>query len=431
MDSLLYTVSEWAVNTIGYKAIMASPLLVVLYIFVRQLKIFRVDLLSITVALSAMPMLTPLATRVSGYRYFTEMNFYLQDDLALKTSGVLLISIFVFAVILGAKISFGVRLANAGSPVVLSWGVISLLFFVNLVLLALFLESGTIVFSSYGQIKTSPANWSSFVNQFFNLSAAVSLTALSTTRRLRLTQLILAVFIILALLMSRRTLALGLIVLLLYTFGTRRLTAKHFIIAIAGVALLWAIGEMRTVGIVNFLQGAWQESVARQTYSMPGGGANIFLSVMGMIHLVGSGTLAFPETVPILLWPKGIYESTIYESYGYMYNGGTHIAAVLYWNCGLVGVFFGGVLLGRVAANVSSVLSRMMEETGGTLSAMLSVGFVLLLPNTLWYNPVAVIKLSGAVICSYFILTGIKFIKIESFHAIPAQRRTNNAPSGR
>ena len=49
-------------------------------------------------------------------------------------------------------------------------------------------------------------------------------------------------------------------------------------------------------------------------------------------------------------------------------------------------------------------LVTLRNRSGGDYISMLSVGFVLTLPNTVWYHPVGFIKLFLAITICYFVL---------------------------
>ena len=161
--------------------------------------------------------------------------------------------------------------------------------------------------------------------------------------------------------MSRRTLTIGLLMLLAYSAGGAKFKPFHIILFCAGLFLLWFIGEARSVGIFNYIEGMRQENIFSNYYSMPGGGANIFVSVIGVVDLIRSGRLEFPHTMPVLLWPSGECTKHHICQLRLHVNGGMHIASILYWNFGLLGVVLGGMAIGRIfraAGNVSPHLSR-------------------------------------------------------------------------
>ncbi len=134
---------------------------------------------------------------------------------------------------------------------------------------------------------------------------------------------------------------------------------------------------------------------------MPGGGANIFLASMGVIHLIGTDSLSFPETMPNLLWPQGIIESRIYENSGYQYNGGMHLAAVLYWNFGLVGVLIGGFGLGTAFGQLLQFAKLPRLGSNDICDGYLAFT-VMFFPILLWYSPNGYLK--GILALSVFIV---------------------------
>jgi len=176
---------------------------------------------------------------------------------------------------------------------------------------------------------------------------------------------------------------------------------------LAGILLAF-IGVARSVGIVNYLQGMRSAGSFEHFFSLPGGASNIFAGSMGVIHMLGRDVLSFPETMPIVLWSLGIYESSIYDSLNYNYNGGMHVANIIYWNFGVIGVCFGGLVLGWVTARVHVILLRVVKDLGGTYPAMIAFGYILTLPQLMWYHPIGLIKLTIAVTLGFITLTVIK-----------------------
>lgn len=383
---------------------MSMPVITILILIISSARHRKINFVNIMLMLILLPATTPFFTQALGFRYFTMMNFDLQDDYTLQISAIFLIYIFAVSVWLGGtKVSSNINLTN-GSGVFLPKSVITIVFVILIIGFLLFLESNTILNSGYGDIKSQNNPYSSLINQIFNLSAAIMLCAFSQQKRRHLTLVILLLFVIITLMMSRRTLALALIILCFYIRGNKAMDVRAIILMSLGAFALWLIGEVRSVGLVQYAAGARSANYVRDTFSMAGGGANIFLSAMGIIDLHVSGNLKFPENFPIVMWIAGDYEGSIYESHGYMYNGGMHLAAVLYWNLGVIGVILGGLGLGYVSKIFHIKLVTLRNRSGGDYISMLSVGFVLTLPNTVWYHPVGFIKLFLAITICYFAL---------------------------
>jgi hypothetical protein len=220
-------------------------------------------------------------------------------------------------------------------------------------------------------------------------------------------QSIIIIFLILSILTSRRTLFMALTFLYAYTLGGDKIRMSHLIYFSIGVFLLIFIGEARSVGIINYLSG-YRGATWSQVYSLPGGASNVFVGVMGVIDLIGSGRLNFPESMPVLMWAFGENESTIYRNAGYDYNGGMHIACILYWNFGVTGLVLGGAILGNICKSAGDSLRDWKVGSQGTLGTMLSIAFLITLPNLLWYSPIGLVKLSLAVLVSYVLLLCLK-----------------------
>lgn len=407
MNTTLYDISALLLRVADLKFLMVVPIGLIIVTVIYQTRVIRLELLHVLVALSALPMLVPFLAELGGFKYITWMNHGLQHDQALKLAAFLLIFIFTYSVLVGARLPHPRFFLVETEPVSIGAAPIIGLFIVNFFLMYEFLESGTVLFSSYGQIKSDVSPFSSTVNQFFNVSVALAFASIPNAKRLRLIQFIIIVFLIFTMLTSRRTLFVGLLLLLVYTFDVKKLKIWHIFILGLGMYLIMFIGEARDVGILNYLAGYRHLYYWRDIYNMAGGGANIFVGVMGVIDLMGSGKLSFPENMPILLWAFGENESTIYERSGYQYLGGMHIVSVIYWNFGLLGVVVGGLALGRLCKSAGDALHGFTTGSRGTLGVMLSIAFVLVLPNTIWYSPIGLVKLSCAVVVGYLLLASL------------------------
>jgi hypothetical protein len=198
----------------------------------------------------------------------------------------------------------------------------------------------------------------------------------------------------------------GLGLLLIYIYGLQRISLRQFLLGISIIAILIFVGEARNVGIINFLNGDRFLSNANvyHYYTMAGGGANIFLSTIGVIDLNLSGQLSQLELFPISTWPIGITESKIYQDHGYAYNGGMHLASVLYWNFGLLGVVLGGILFGIIVKLSDKILRKLASTYAGGLETSLAIMLVLHLSTALWYGPIGLIKGSIALFAITLIL---------------------------
>lgn len=402
--TLLYQLSAVADGILGYQTITAIPLSIIAIAVYRQLRKFRIDLVVVGLALAALPMLTPWATAIAGFKYFTMLNYGLQDNSTLKSAAVILISIYCISFYTG---SFLPKLSISETTqriIKVNLNVVFVIFCIVFILLTKYLEADTVLFTNYGSVKSHVSHYSSTVNQIFNLFAAVFLSYCIGAPRRKVIFFAYSCVIVLALLDARRTLAIGCIALLLYTFGGAKFTLKQIFGLGVAIVALWLIGIARSVGLVEYFTQA-QQATSKTFFSLPGGASNIFVSTMGVVDLINSGRLHPEDAMPILSWLSGHREDTIYATYGYQYNGGMHIASVLYWNFGLIGVSLGGALMGWLTKLADNVLRRLSLDRGGTLAAMLAAGYTITLPNTMWYAPIAVIKLSIAIIFVHFVLS--------------------------
>jgi hypothetical protein len=398
MNSIILSIAEAQYGLFGYTFSVAFPLALLGIITFWQVKKFSFDLPIVCALFALLPAFTPFLAEIFGYRYFTMLNYALQEDPVLEIAAVQLISLFCASFIAGSWLRNRSPKLKKRSRLIFSLPLTGALVVVCLVLILIFLETGTIVFQSYGELKlNTTAEYSSLVNQIFNLTAAILLCNTLGKSRRRLLAVIYAIMIITLLLLSRRTLAMSLMILSVYTFGLRKLSAKQIIGLVLSVSLLVFIGEARRVGLVNFLQGVEQTGARDLFFALPGGASNVFVGTMGVIHMHANDLLSFPDTTPVLQWINGTYEATIYSRLTYDYNGGMHLANVLFWNFGLLGVILFGVLLGWITRRVHNVASQIDGEYRGTLPAILSFAFILTVPNLLWYHPIGTINLIIAV----------------------------------
>ena len=405
MNSILYSLAELSIFVFGYTFCIYTPVLFLIYLVCSQISKFRVSLTILAVFLSMYPMITPILTDFFGYKYFTYLNYNLQEDEALKVSAIILISIFCISIIAGSKIDFYREVAR--ERFFYSEIFIMAVFAINLVLLLMFLEADTIISKGYGNVKRVDSPYSSLVNQIFNLSVVVLFAYTATQSRYRLFVVVLCATIVLCFLMSRRTLALALITILFYTSSRVKLSATQIFWIVIAIFTMWFIGEARNSGLVDYFSSA---AKTRPNYSLPGGGSNLFIGAMGVIHMLGTLDVRFPDTFPIIQWFSGVYESNIYPKYGYHYNGGMLLSTTAYWNFGLVGVVIVGGLVGMMTNWCDQVLRNIRTTTGGTFAAMMALTFTIVLPNTLWYKPMGLIKLTLAMILAYQISKAIRVI---------------------
>lgn len=405
-QTLLYEISGISNFVFGYGASTIIPFFFLFIMFVWQLRTASFNFPIAMTLLALFPALTPSITEALGYRHFTMLNYDLQQDETLKIAATFLICIFCASVIIGSALPNNIKISGTKQRYVLGIAPLIVLLVVIFFLMLMFLESGSILTQSYGSIKLeNESPYSSLVNQFFNVCVSVFLCYTLGTSRRRIIVVFYVVMIITLLLYSRRTLVISLLIISIYSFNMKTVSVKQLAFLSLGILILMFIGEARSVGIVNYLQGARSANSVEWFFSLPGGASNVFVGTMGVIHMSGRDLLSFPETMPIVLWPMEIYEASIYRNLNYAYNGGMHIANVLYWNFGIFGVILGGLGLGWIAMRVHKIASTVNEEYRGTLPAMLSFAFILTMPNLIWYHPIGTIKLSIAVIAAYCILS--------------------------
>jgi len=409
MGTVIYDIADFSNYVLGYWPSIALPFVIIILLALWLIKTFSFNLVIFAAFFSIFPALTPSVTQLLGYKYFTMLNYDLQQDPSLIIAATFLIFTFTAFFLVGATLPNKIDYSQARIRHVLPLLPLVLLFSLVFILLALFLEAGTVLTTSYGEMKfEKEAPYSSLVNQFFNVCAALFLSYVGGAKRQRLIAIFYIIMIALLLILSRRTLAIGILLLLLYHFESIRFTFRQVVGIFISLALMVFIGDARDVGILNYLQGVRSAPSEAVFFSLSGGASNIFVGTMGVIHMHGRDILSFPETMPIFLWPFKIYESDIYGELSYDYNGGMHIANILYWNFGLAGVIFGGLVLGWITMRVHLVVRRLNAEMGGTLAGMLSFGFILTMPNLFWYHPIGITKLSAAILAGFAILTLIK-----------------------
>ena len=307
----------------GYRFASIVPVAFVFIAMYKQIKVFRLDLVVAGAFLTSLPMLTPLATDLAGFQHFTMLNYDLQGNPALKVAAVLLISLFVASYFLGAKLHREPREAKSKAIVKIDLLVICFLFAVIFGLLIKYLRSDTVLYEGYGTVYANASSVNSTVNQLFNGFVAFCLTYLGSRNRRRIVVFIYVCVIILAFLVARRTLAIGTLMLLMYTLGGKRFTPIQIASLVFAVFLLWFIGIARSVGIINYISSA-KVAAAAAFFALPGGASNLFVGSMGVIDLVNSGRLRGSDTFPILSWASGHLEGQIYQSKAYPPESGTH-----------------------------------------------------------------------------------------------------------
>jgi len=401
---MLLEFANLVISIIPFKIAISLVVFVLVYLLFRQAIRREMDLGFVALLLCIIPSLTPFLTIMSGYDNFTAMNYELQTP-PLILAAMILIMILFFSIRFGYSLPMPTKKHFSSSYYFndwFFWGLIG----INVVLLFFFLESGSILNTSYGSIKLQEAPYSSLVHQFFNLSIALLLASMLTQRRHKVNSTVLILFIIIALLFSRRNMVAGLGLLLIYIYGAQRISFKQILLGGAVLAILIFVGEARNVGIINFLSGERFVSNANvfHYYTMAGGGANIFLSTIGVVDINLSGKLEGLETFPISTWPLGITESKIYQDHGYAYNGGMHLASVLYWNFGLLGVVSGGVFFGMILKFSDKTLQKLSSPYVGGLETSLAIMLILHLSTVIWYGPIGLIKGSIALFFAALIL---------------------------
>lgn len=210
-------------------------------------------------------------------------------------------------------------------------------------------------------------------------------------------------FLWLALHARRSEMAAMVIVWLLFLSGTGA-NRKAVAYGVISFLLLWVIGEVRSVlysGLSgSILGGLYGIGSSPEVKSLPGGGSNIFMTYLDIIHLFGERTILYGQTFSNYIFQ--VFPTFIYQILGisrpdyfyqyfllgnYEYNGGTYAGAVFYANFGL----FGPILFGLFVGAYSLVAQRLAVSRNIGLAAggLFLVGFVL---RGGWYELVTLIK---------------------------------------
>jgi len=408
-NTVLIELTELALDIFGEHIIRLLPVFLLLFLCVRQIRYRRIDISIIAALFMILPALSPFLAALVGMNHYTHLNWDLQDNLQLVSRALILVCFFVSAFCIGAFfVPIHIKKCTP-RKIRISNNSIFIIFTINFIAVLLFLEQGNIVNSAYSDFKSQGASpYSSLVNQILNLSIALSFAYLGKGDRKRLILTFYIILIIFALLISRRTLAVGLILLAAYSSQGHKLKLKQILLLVGSVILLWFIGEARKVGLISYLSGARLADTTVLVLHIPGGASNIFVSILGVLDSFEKGLISGFESFPIIFWLFGTNEAIIYSNLPYAYNGGMHLATVFYWNFGLLGILFGGILLGIISKTVQATLTVKDGSTDGTLRRMLCFAFVLLLPNLIWYHPTGLIKLSIAILGSFFFLEQLK-----------------------
>lgn len=402
---MLESFAIFLINILGYAFIIYIPVFFIIIIGMRLIIIRRIDLFSITSIFILLPAATPILTLLNGYDNFTAMNYHLQED-DLIVSAITIICLLFISFSIGVNIPFKKeRIPKLELAFYLNNYSFIFLSLFSLILVFLFLENGFILNSPYAEFKFENAQYSSLVNQIFNLSIALMLCSVYTDRRRKWIYTFIFISILIMILFSKRNVMVGLSILLIYLFNGGKINFRIFLFSIFSLGILLFVGKVRDVGLFGYFSGEIIPSEVVEYYSMPGGGANIFLSTIGVIDLNNSGELKGFDNFPIISWFSGVTESKIYERSGYQYNGGMHIAAVLYWNFGLFGIFIFGAIYGYIIRKIENILSNMDKNYSGGFKTSAAVLIVMLLSNTIWYGPIGLIK---ALVVAYFVFILLK-----------------------
>ena len=404
-NTLLYEFSDKLVGYINYDIAKYLPIIIVILFIFRQSYFIKIDAFFLLGIMILIPSFSPIGAELFGFRYFTAMNFDLQQDEALKLSGIILISLFVFSYLVSMSRIEQSQSITKWRQIRVDIYTLSLIGIISIVLCSLYLESGNIIFSSYADFKIGPVDnpYSSLANQGLNLAMALFFTHLGSRHRRKIVFIFFITVIILSIVVSRRTLMIGSGLILLSFYYKEISQGRNLIYFITLFALAFFIGEVRKYGLINFIDGSYVAKSA-QNFSLPGGASNIFLSTLGVIDLLNSDNLTTIDQLPFLQWISGRNESVIYQSYGYDYNGGMHLSAVLYWNFGLLGVVLFGYAFGRIIKKCTYVIENCRGRYGGTFPAMLSVSVFILSTNIIWYGVIGIIKLTVAVSVGYILM---------------------------
>ena len=353
----------------------------------------RLSLIVLVFFFSVIPMWTPLITQYAGYQYFTYLNVALQDDLNLVLTATILVFLFSLAMVVGSLFYKNDFDFEQKSSLSLGNKTFSSIFALNLFLIFFFLESGNIIFSRYLDIKTGTPEYSSTVQQFFNFSVALMLASIPTKNRMRWFLIFLVLAFLISIIVSRRTMAVGIILIIIFASEHRQLRFRTIALGAAGLAILVLVGVLRDSGLTNFFSSESVEIIdAQRVYlAIPGGSANVFVSVIGVTDLRLSGNLQ--ESFPMLRWAFGENESTIYASYGYQYNGGMHLATILSWNFGWFGMIVLGLGIGYLTAAADNVFRHAPAPSSLGFKGAVSAAYFLHIPLIFWYSPIGFIKL--------------------------------------
>ncbi|MDF0603614.1 hypothetical protein P1J78_23065 [Psychromarinibacter sp. C21-152] len=351
------------------------------------------------------PAVSPVSAYVTGAQFFTLQNPGLQSDLYLNSKAILFVILFAGLSTLGMlrPVSFGRSVVLPNTRVKNSTRIMVFLFF--FIMFVLFLESGNVITSAYADFKTGASpRFSSVVNQAFNVSAAILIADWTTKQKHRINLFFIILFISFCLLVARRTLALGLLLVLVSIISSGRISMRTYFYVGIGFLLLAAVGTVRGVGLIELLsEGDFRER-SLNVYYLPGGASNIYMSLLATIDLREAGGLpGFFEFGP-WDWFAGQYEGAFLKRAYYDYNGGFFIVSLVYFHLGVFGILLFGYLLGVLVRKADNKLSRLLEEGHGGWPASVAIGFLLVLPNMVWYHPIGTLKLFAAITFGYILM---------------------------
>lgn len=341
------------------------------------------------------PATTPFFTDFFGFSYFTLQNHFLQLDSRIAEASTLF-ALFAVCILLAYFLAAQARSVFPTSRqlmprLILLPSQVAPIAILAVSFLAFFtLEGGNLITSTYQDIKENNSEFSSTLNQFYNIffccflySTYLKQSGLFSTAKVpRSTMFAWAICVFLLLLISRRTLVLGVVFTILLILKPK-LKLPTILFGVFLIFVVWFIGEVRNVGLAAAILEGAPFIAQRDVFSLPGGASQLFSSTLSILYLEDLGRL---PTLPFLDWLSGKYESSIIENSSLAYNGGMSISTVIYANFGIIGVCVGGLLFGFYLNG----LDHRYYRRNFTLP---DIAFILTLPNLVWYHPIGPIKL--------------------------------------
>lgn len=213
------------------------------------------------------------------------------------------------------------------------------------------------------------------------------------------------------LLHSRRSELIGMLIILLFVYNNKKIQFKYVIPTLSFFVIAVLIGYFRDYSLVQFLLNE-KSSIDTNIFSLPGGGSNIFSTLIISIdyfksndYLLGYSFICYllqilPTTITEILnlQPPPFYSDIYYK---YSYNGGSYILSLFYGNFGILGFIPFSIFF--FIFNYIIVKCLKSHNTFIIIIGLFLLGFCL---KSFWYGLIILIK-PFILLVSFYLLISI------------------------